>query len=211
MPGVIGGNSGSFVLAATTLLLHGWVNDTKARVAIVPGAPTSAITPALAERIKAAGKPDLKIELRAESFRAPLPAIEAAPANDADLRVGQDLLATQPIEIDFPHHGVQPLSPGEARHDEQAYRPIAVQRGPGGLSVVVAVDGAPPFRAALDLSSQAGLAAPGLAGQGKVTIGSVAVPGVELAAGAQAVVGLYAFRHMRVIFDLAHDRIWVRA
>lgn len=210
MPGVIGGNSGSFVLAATTLLLHGWVDNDKARIAIVPGAPTSAVTQALADRVKRSGKSDIKVELRAESFRAPLPAIETTPAADADLRIGQDLLASQPIAIDFPHHALQPLSPSEARSAERGYSPIVVERGPGGLSVTVSADGGVPFRAALDLSSQAGLTAPELKGQGKVTIGAVPMREVEVSAGAQAVVGFYAFRHMRVIFDLAHDRIWVR-
>lgn len=211
MPGVIGGNSGTFILAATTLLLHGWIDNDKARIAIVPGAPTSAMTEALADRLHASGKPDMKVELRAESFRIPLAPVEPAPAGDADLRIGQDLLAAHPIEIDFPHHGVRPLSASEARHAEHGFSPIVLTHAPDGtLSVAVSANGSAPIAATLDLSSVAGVAAPGFSADSVVTLGAVAMRELKVADAPRPVVGLYAFRHMRVIFDLAHDRIWVR-
>ncbi|MEG3175566.1 hypothetical protein U1872_04935 [Sphingomonas sp. RB3P16] len=208
---VMGGNGGRFVVAGATLLLHGWVDNGAARIAIVPGAPTSAMSTALAERTERSGKPDLKVELRAESFRIPRAAVEPTPAGDADLRIGQDVLARQPIAIDFARHALQPLSAGEARTAERSASAIAVTRAPDGtLTVPISTDGGAPIVAQLDLSSATGVAAPGLTARSAVSLGPVTLRGVEVADGARPIVGLYAFRHMRVIFDLGHDRIWVR-
>jgi hypothetical protein len=181
-------------------------------MAILPGAPTSAISPALADGARAHGTyPDVKIHLRAESFRARINGVEASPAADASVRIGRDVLDFNPIEIDFVHHELQPLSPGEARRFERRSQPIAIRHEPDGtLSVEVAVGGQVPVRARLDLSGDLGFASPGPGPERAIRVGGVDISQVEVTSGPSPVVGLYAFRHFRVLFDLGHDRIWVR-
>jgi len=214
MGGVIGATSGKFALMATSLLLHGRIDGMDVRVAIVPAAPTSALSTASAARIRARSrKPDATIGLRAESFQARLDMFEVAsvPAPAADIRIGQDLLDEHPIEIDFKHHEIQPLLPGEARRIERASIAIPVRREADGmLSVDLAMGGHATIRAKLDLSSATGVTASGSAPTTVVNLGPARLTGVEVTDGPGPVVGLYAFKSARVIFDLRHDRIWVR-
>lgn len=211
MAGAIGATGGKFVLMGAALLLHGRVDDNAVRIAIVPGAPTSAVSTALAERIKP-GNSDVKIHLRAESFDAKIAAVEPQVGPDADLRIGQDVLSGHPIEIDFVHHQVQPLSPGEAARLEARSQPIAIRHEANGtLSVDVSAGHRPPVSAKLDLSSDLGFASPDGESHAQIKVGGVDLPQVSVTTGARPVIGLYAFKHTRVIFDFAHDRIWVRS
>lgn len=212
MGGVIGATSGKFILMATSLLLHGRIDGTEVRVAIVPAAPTSALSTALDARIRSRSrKADATIGLRAESFRARLDTLEIAPAGDADLRIGQDLLNEHPIEIDFRHHEIQPLLPGEARRIERTSIAIPVRReADGTLSVDLAMGEHATIRAKLDLASATGITVSGSAPAAVVEVGPARLPGIEVADGPEPIVGLYAFRSARVIFDLGNDRIWVR-
>lgn len=212
MGGPIGAISGKFVLMGTALLLHGGVEDKKVRIAIVPGAPTSAISLAMADRLKAhGGDHEVKIHLRAESFRARIDAVEPDPGSNAEVRIGQDVLDDNPIEIDFGHRSLRPLSNSEARGLERRSRPIAIRHeADGTLSVEFAEQGHEAVRAVLDLAQATSVAAPGLNAGSMVTVGGVALANVDPTDGPSPIVGLYAFRHLRVIFDLGHDRIWVR-
>ncbi|WCM28541.1 hypothetical protein NDN01_06365 [Sphingomonas sp. QA11] len=211
MAGVIGATSGKFILVGAALLLHGRVDEKTVSVSIAPGIATSAMTPELAEHVKMrGGGPDVAIHLRAESFRARVAAVETEPGPDAALRIGQDLLDENPIEIDFAHHVLQPLSASEARRLERRSQPIVIRHEPDGtLSVNIAADGGAPLSARLDLSSVGGVTAPGFGPANAVKVGGVEVPKTEVTDGPRPTVGLYAFRHARVIFDLGHDRIWV--
>ena len=211
MGGPIGATSGSFILMGAALVLSGRVDDKTVRVAIAPGTWTSAIDPALSDWIKARhGSSDLKIHLRAETFHAQVAAVEAQPSEGAQIRLGQDVLGENPIEIDFAHHALQPLSASEATHFERRSNPITLRREPdGSLSVALAAASGAPVRAVLDLSRATGVAMPGLAAGSPVTVGGVAFANIDLSDGPKPIVGLYAFRHVRVIFDLGHDRIWV--
>lgn len=212
MGGVIGATSGKFVLMGAALLLHGGVDGKKVRIAIVPGAPTSAISPDVTSRMKAGGgDKEVTIHLRAESFQSRIDAVEADPAPNADLRIGQDVLTDNPIEIDFGHRGVLPLSDSEARNLKRRSRPISIRHEPDGtLSVELAEQAHKPVRAVLDLAQATEVTAPGLSAGSVVTVGGVALPNIDPTDGPNPTVGLYAFRHLRVIFDLGHDRIWVR-
>ena len=211
MAGVIGGTSGKFILVGAALLLHGRVDEKSVRVSIAPGVPTSAMTPELADHVKTrGGGPDVTIHLRAESFRARVAAVETDPGPDAALRIGQDLLDENPIEIDFAHHVLQPLSTSEARRLERRSQPIAVRHEPDGtLSVNIAADGHVPLSARLDLLSATSITAPGFGPATEVKVGGVEVPKAEVTDGPRPMVGLYAFRHARVIFDLGQGRIWI--
>ncbi|MDP1027928.1 hypothetical protein Q5H91_11945 [Sphingomonas sp. KR1UV-12] len=207
MAGVIGATSGKFVLAGALLLLKGGVDGQPARIAIAPGAPTSAV----GTGVDAHGGDERTIHLRAESFRARIAAVEPQPAADAQLRIGQDVLAAHPIAIDFARRTLELLLPGEARAFERDATPIAVgHAADGSLSVEITQAGQPPQRALLDLGSASGITASRLAPDASVTVGGVALPGADVADGPRPVVGLYAFRRSRVVFDLGHDRIWVR-
>lgn len=208
MGGVIGATSGKFLLAGVTLLLPGRIDDVPARIAIVPGAPVSAITADLVDRLRVGGgTADVTIHLRAESFRASIMAVYPQPAAGADLRIGQDVLAATPIVIDFAHRRLQPLSVAQAQRFEDRARPIVIRRDADGTrSVDLVIDGHAPVRAQLDLSVPA-TTAPG--GGGAVRVGGVVLPGVGVTPGPRPVVGLYAFAQVRVLFDLVHDRIWV--
>lgn len=211
MGGAIGATTGKFVLLGAALLLHGRVEDKAAQVAIVPGAATSAISQALAARIPTP-RPALDVHLRAESFAAAIAAVEPEVGSGADMRIGQDVLDTQPIEIDFVHHDVRALSPHEAASFEARSHALTMQRGPGGsLTVTIAFAGRPAILARLDLSRAVGIAVPDAVPDGPVKVGGVALPDVAITREPQAVVGLYAFRHARVIFDLRQRRIWVHA
>lgn len=213
MPGPIGATSGKFVLMGAALLLHGRVNGSDVRVAIMPGTPTSAISAALADRLaKRHGEAGLTIHLRAESFRAKIATVEPELGADADIRIGQDVLSANPIDVDFAHHQVRPLSQSEARRIERNSRPIVIRHeADGTLSVDVEADGAPAQPAQLDLSSTLGLTTPDAQSETRLRVGGVDLPSVSTTPGSKAVVGLYAFRHVRVIFDLDHDRLWVRS
>lgn len=213
MGGVIGATSGKFVLMATSLLLHGRIDGTDIRVAIVPGAQTSALSMAAEARIRArSGKPEVTIGLRAESFQARRDTLETTPAFDADLRIGQDLLSEHPVEIDFKHHEIQPLLPGEARHFERTSIAIPVRReADGTLSVDLTLGDHATIRAKLDLSSATGVTASRPEPATVVRVGPARLSGIDMTEGSEPVVGLYAFRSARVIFDLGHDRIWIRS
>ncbi|KQM21369.1 hypothetical protein [Novosphingobium sp. Leaf2] len=209
MGGAIGATTGKFVLLGAALLLHGRVEDKAAHVAIVPGAPTSAMTQALAARI-AAPRRKVDIHLRAETFAAAIAAVEPDVGSGADVRIGQDVLNTQPIEIDFAHHDVRPLSPDEAASFKARSHALTMQRGPGGsLTVAIAFASRPATLARLDLSRAVGIAAPDAVPGEPVKVGGVDLRDVAVTREPQAVVGLYAFKHTRVIFDLAQGRIWV--
>lgn len=212
MGGPIAATSGKFLLIGAALLLNGRVEDKTVRVAIAPGAWTSAISPDLSDWLKARRSgSDVKIHLRAETFRAHIAAVEAEPGAGAAIRLGQDILAENPIEIDFAHQDVQPLSPSEAARFVRGAQPIALRHEPdGSVSVDLAEGNGAPVRAVLDLSQTVSATMPGLASGRVVKVGGVALPNIELRDGPKPVVGLYAFRHVRVIFDLGHDRIWVR-
>ncbi|MDQ2762385.1 MAG: hypothetical protein M3Y22_02485 [Pseudomonadota bacterium] len=212
MAGVIGATGGKFALVGVALVLHGRIDGNDVRMAIMPGSPASAITPDLADRVRArSNRPDVAIHLRAESFRARISAVEASPAGDAQVRIGQDILADNAIEFDFVHHQALPLSASEARSLERRSRPISVDRDPGGIfSVTLEQDGKAPVHAQLDLALAAGVVTPVPAIGTTIKVGGVDLPKVDVTEGAQPVVGLYAFKHLRVIFDFGHDRIWVR-
>ncbi|WP_404369734.1 hypothetical protein AB5I39_17475 [Sphingomonas sp. MMS24-J45] len=211
MAGPIGATSGKFVLIGATLLLNGRVNDIPVRLAIVPGASTSAISPDLSARLAARrGGGDVSIHLRAETFRARVESIEGQPSTGAAIRLGQDVLDENPIEIDFAHQRVRPLSPSEATRFERRAQPIALHHEPdGSVSVDLAGGTGTPVSARLDLSRAVGVTMHGLNAGSAVKVGGVALPKVEVSDGPKPVVGLYALRHVRVIFDLGHDRIWV--
>ncbi|WP_353204859.1 hypothetical protein [Sphingomonas sp.] len=211
MGGPIGATSGTFILIGATLVLSGRVDDKTVRVAIAPGAWTTAISPALSDWIKARhGSSDLKIHLRAETIHAQIATVEAQPSEGAQIRLGQDVLGENPIEIDFAHHALRPLSASEATHFERRAKPIALRHAPdGSLSVALAAGSGAPVRAVLDLSRATGVVMPGLAAERAVTVGGVVLANAEVRDGPKPIIGLYAFRHVRVIFDLGHDRIWV--
>jgi hypothetical protein len=212
MAGVIGATSGKFVLIGAALLLHGRIDGNDARLAIMPGTPTSAITPELADRVKARSKKlDVSIHIRSESFRAEITGIEAKPALDAQVRLGQDVLASNPIEFDFAHREALPLSSSEARHLERRSRPITIHHEiDGSLSVELEQNGQAPERARLDLSLPIGVSVLRPSSLPTIKIGKIDLPKVDVSQGSESVVGLYAFKQVRVIFDLGNDRIWVR-
>lgn len=213
MPGPIGATSGKFVMMGAALLLHGRIAGSDVRMAIMPGAPTSAITASLAKRVpKYHGDADVTVHLRAETFRARIATIEPDIGTDADVRLGQDVLAGNPIDVDFQHHALQPLSPSEARRLQSKSRPIAIRHeADDTLSVDVEVDGKPAMPARLDLAAPVGFATPDAVSGKDVRVGGVSLHDVSIVPGDTPVVGLYAFRRMRVIFDLGHDRLWVRS
>ncbi len=64
MGGITGATSGKFVLMAATLLFHGRVDNARTLIAIVPGAPHSAIGATLADRI--VHRDRVKIGIRAD-------------------------------------------------------------------------------------------------------------------------------------------------
>ncbi len=207
MGGVTGATSGKFVLMAATLLLHGRVDNARTTIAIVPGAPHSAISETLAKRI-GQGAP-VKIGIRAEYLRASIPAIEPDLGQGADVRVGQDILDANPIEIDFPHHQVRLLLAGDAKRAERGMTAIPVMRQTDGtMTVPLKLDDAAPTAALLDLAHPAGVVAP-IADAKTVALGSVVLNGANVSVGAAPSVGLAAFAKARVIFDLGHDRIWI--
>ncbi len=206
MGGMIGATSGKFVLMAATLLFHGRVDNAPTTIAIVPGAPHSAIGTRLADRL--AHRDRVKIGIRAEYLYAPIAAVESAPADGADLRIGQDILAAHPIEIDFPHHELRLLLPGEAARAERGMTAIPVtHQADGTMTVPLTLDAAPPTAAVLDLAHATAVTAPTEASA--VALGHSILKNAIVVHGASPTVGLSAFEDMRVIFDLGHDRIWV--
>ena len=206
MGGITGATSGKFVLMAATLLLHGRVDNARTTIAIVPGVPHSALATKLAERI--AHRNRVKIGIRAEYLYAPIAAIEPEPATGADVRIGEDILDANPIEIDFTHHELRLLLAGEASRVERKMIAIPVtHRADGSMTVPLKLGSAPPTAAILDLAHPVDVTAPTSAGV--VALGQVVLKNAVVAQGETPSVGLAAFRNMRVIFDLGHDRIWV--
>ncbi|SFO38561.1 hypothetical protein [Sphingomonas sp. OK281] len=206
MGGITGATSGKFVLMAATLLFHGRVDNARTTIAIVPGAPQSAIATTLADRI--AHRDRIKIGIRAEYLYAPIAAIEPDPATGADVRIGQDVLDANPIEIDFPHRELRLLLAGEASRVERGMMAIPVtHQADGSMTVPLMVGSAPPMAAILDLAHATDVIAP--TGAGVVALGHTVLKNVVVTPGATPSVGLAAFRDMRVVFDLGHDRIWV--
>ena len=206
MGGITGATSGKFVLMAATLLFHGRVDNAHTLIAIVPGAPHSAIGATLVDRL--VHRDRVKIGIRAEYLYAPIAAIEPDPAAGADLRIGQDILDANPIEIDFPHHELRLLLPGEAARAERGMTAIPVtHQADGSMTVPLTLDAAPPTAAVLDLAHATDVTAPIAAGA--VALGHAVLKNAVIIRGATPSVGLTAFKDMRVIFDLGHDRIWV--
>ncbi len=206
MGGITGATSGKFVLMAATLLFHGRVDNARTLIAIMPGAPHSAIGATLADRI--VHRDRVKIGIRAEYLYAPIAAVEPDPAAGAELRIGQDILDANPIEIDFPHHELRLLLPGEAARAERGMTAIPVtHQADGSMTVPLTLDAAPPTAAVLDLAHATDVTAPNAASA--VALGHAALKNAVMIRGATPSVGLTAFKDMRVIFDLGHDRIWV--
>ncbi len=207
MGGMIGATSGKFVLMAATLLFHGRVDNAPTTIAIVPGAPSSAIGEAIAKRVRQ-GAP-VKIGVRGEYLRASIAAVEPDPGQGADLRIGQDILDANPIEIDFAHHALRLLLAGEATRVERGMTAIPVtHRADGMLTIPLQLDDAAQINAVLDLGHATSVTAPDMTAK-TVSIGSVKLKSVQIAPGAAPSVGLAAFAQARVIFDLGHDRIWL--
>ncbi len=206
MGGITGATSGKFVLMAATLLFHGRVDNARTTIAIVPGAQQSAIATTLANRI--AHRDRVKIGIRAEYLYAPIAAVEPAPATGADVRIGQDILDTNPIEIDFPHHELRLLLSGEASRVERGMIAIPVtHQADGSMTIPLTLGSAPPTAAILDLARPTDVIAPTSASV--VALGHAVLKNAVVTQGTTPSVGLAAFRNMRVIFDLGHDRIWV--
>lgn len=206
MGGITGATSGKFVLMAATLLFHGRVDNARTLVAIVPGAPRSAIGATLADRI--VHRDRVKIGIRAAYLYAPIAAVEPAPAPGADLRIGQDILDANPIEIDFRHHELRLLLPDEASRAERGMRAIPVtHQADGMMTVPLTLDTAPPTPAILDLAHATDVTAPTNATA--VALGRSALENAVVVRGGTPSIGLAAFKDMRVIFDLGHDRIWI--
>lgn len=207
MGGITGATSGKFVLMAATLLFHGRVDNARTTIAIVPGAPHSAISETLAKRVRQ-GAP-VKIGIRAEYLRASITGVERDPGQGADVRIGQDILDANPIEIDFAHHQLRLLLAGDAKREERGMTPIPVTRETDGtVTVPLRIDDAAPTAALLDLLRPTGVVAP-VASSKSVALGPVALNTAEVSVGANPSVGLGAFAKTRVIFDLGHGRIWV--
>lgn len=207
MGGITGATSGKFVLMAATLLFHGRVDNARTTIAIVPGAPHSAISETLAKRVRQ-GAP-IKIGIRAEYLHASIAAVEPDPGQGADVRIGQDILDVNPIEIDFLHHQLRLLLAGDAKRAEHGMTAIPVTRQPDGtMTVPLKLDDAAPAAALLDLAHPTGVVAP-IAGAKTVTLGSVVLKTAIVSGGTAPSVGLGAFAKSRVIFDFGHDRIWV--
>ncbi len=206
MGGIIGATSGKFVMMAATLLFHGRVDNARATIAIMPGVPHSALATKLAERI--AHRNRVKIGIRAEYLHAPIAAIEPEPATGADVRIGQDILDANPIEIDFTNHELRLLLAGEASRVERGMIAIPItHQADGSMTVPLAIGSAPPTAAILDLARPTDVIAPTSADV--AALGHVVLKNAVVTQGATPSVGLAAFRNMRVIFDLGHDRIWV--
>ena len=206
MGGITGATSGKFVLMAATLLFHGRVDNAHATIGLVPGAPHSAIATKFADRI--AHRDRVKIGIRAEYLYAPIAAVETDPATGADVRIGQDVLDANPIEIDFPRHELRLLLPGEASRVERGMTAIPVtHQADGSMTVPLTIGSAPPMAAILDLAHATDVVA--ATGAGPVALGHAVVKDAIVSRGAMPSVGLAAFKTMRVILDLGHDRIWV--
>ena len=151
----------------------------------------------------------MKIGIRAEYLRASIAGVEHDPGQGADVRIGQDILDANPIEIDFTHHQLRLLLAGDAKRAEQGMTAISVTRRPDGtMTVPLKLDDAAPIAAVLDLANPTGLVAP-IASAKTVTLGSVALKTADVSGGTVPLVGLGAFAKTRVIFDFGHDRIWV--
>lgn len=208
MGGITGATSGKFVLMAATLLFHGRVDNAHATIGLVPGAPHSAIATKFADRI--AHRDRVKIGIRAEYFYAPIAAAETDPATGADVRIGQDVLDANPVEIDFPRHELRLLLPSEASRVERGMTAIPVtHQANGSMTIPLTIGSAPPTAAILDLAHSTDVAAAAATGAGPVALGRAVVKDAIVTQGATPSVGLAAFKTMRVILDLGHDRIWV--
>ena len=206
MGGITGATSGKFVLMAATLLFHGRVDNVPTPIAIVPGAPHSAIATTLADRI--AHHDRVRIGIRAEYLYAPIASVEPQPADGAAVRIGRDVLDANPIEIDFPRHELRLLLAGEASRAERRMIAIPVTHGAdGALTVPLTLDDAAPIAAVLDLARATDVTAP--TGARSVALAGTVLKTAVVTRGAPPSVGLAAFRDLRVIFDLGHDRIWV--
>jgi hypothetical protein len=115
-----------------------------------------------------------------------------------------------PIEIDFPHHRVKLLLAGEARRVERGMIAVPIMhRADGSLHAMVTTDGGRAIDATIDLASATGGTIPVPAGTHDLRAGAATLHDVDVASGDTPVIGLLAFRHERVIFDLGHDRIWI--
>jgi hypothetical protein len=203
MAGPIGMTSGKFALVGAVLLLHGRVDDRNAVVALAPGAAESVAS--------AAGPAERKVHLRAESFRVPVRIANQPLAGGAAVRLGQDFLNAYPVEIDFPHQRIEPLTPGEARGRARSFRAIPLTRNAdGSRSLTITIGDATAVRARLDLTSERGVTALQIPARVALGLNGIDAGMVEGTTGPGPVLGLGAFRNLRVRFDLAHDRIWVR-
>lgn len=208
MAGVIGATTGKFVLVAATLLLQGRVDNARVGIAIAPGTAASKISPRLAGGIGHGRK--VKIGIRGEYAYATIDGVAPSATPGAEMTIGRDILDTNPIEIDFPHHRVRLLLAGEARKIERGMTAIPVAHRPdGALTAPIAVADGQRLDATIDLASETGVTAPASAGKHDVQVGPATLHDVDLATGDTPSIGLLAFRHVRVVFDLGHDRIWV--
>lgn len=217
---MVGATSGKFVMVAAMLLFHARVDGNPVAAAIVPGAPVSTLSARLAHQVRRRARPDapVKIGIRGDYFYAPIATSSDDTSARADIVIGQDLLADNPIEIDFRRHELAALSTGEFKARVRREHAVMLTRvGAGQWHVALVLPGATAIDAELDLTSPDAIDLGGDAGgvahpsEAAVTLGQASLPGITIrqANTARTRVGLGAFAGRRVIFDLAHDRIWL--
>lgn len=215
-----GATSGKFVLAAAALIFQARVDDHPVRAALIPGAPITRISPHLDAQLHAHGGTEArhKIGIRAMHVFRSLAVVDPDPI--AELELGQDALSATPIAIDFRNRTLALLLDSEAAAEVRHDHAIALDpAGPGRWKIAVETPGMGLVVADLDLTRADSICAgsepacPGPPTSRRVNLGGVWLDRVDVRESNKGpvVVGLGAFAGLRVIFDLAHNRIWVGA
>lgn len=205
MGGVIGATSSKFILASASLLLQGRVNGELTTLAVMPSARSSAISTARLEKLvhhKNARQP-YRIGIRREYFRGFIAINERVPVQGAEVRIGRDLLDSNPLLVDFSGHHLRLLGDNELRRISRTWLPLHLGNGPLGTTIIsVAQAGTQGTTVSFDFAHESA--------QPEMPVGSYCI--AQRAGGAvkraDAIVGMEIFSKLKVVFDFAHATLW---
>lgn len=228
MGGVIGAVSGKLILGAAALLFSAKV-DNRNVVAVIDGdAPTSAISEQFADRhlkrhfASDAGPREARVWLHLDGgmFRIALPVATQPLVDRADVRLGQDILSSRYLRLDFRRRVSQLVLPDRLAAETRAMRAIPIDIAPDGtiLLPVRIADGMTKFARlqfnfhieAGDVRADDALTPIALLGLDKTTVLDIHDYHVEHAErSSEMFIDLLIFNNRAILLDLPHNQLWI--
>jgi hypothetical protein len=225
--GVVGVVSSKFLFATIGLLLSSRVNLYYVRAWVNPASSVTAISEGLATKLDKlasnhqAGsvvrlKHPMTIGLGTAEFD-----VESLPVTDdplpvgVDLVLGQDMLASHVLDIDFRRSRIRLVLKSEYQGVTRHMAGIVLTPDHGLWRLSAGIDGSPQSPTLLDLASPHAVSGVSEPGPVTIAIGDIKFKETDLSPPSTATdrselsIGLRAFLGEHIVLDLPHNRIWL--